>query len=83
MQDEENFCTICGCINPEILKNHDPAFHVANAYHKDKDGKCASCGESWPCITKLTYTDHSELFNSTDVFIHSSYYEGFYFRTIV
>ena len=80
MTMEDNFCSICGCKNPQELKNHDPAFHVTHTYHKEKDGKCVSCGEPWLCITKLTYTDHSKLFNSRDMFLSSSHNEGFDFK---
>lgn len=59
----DNYCTICGCENPDLLRNHDPAFHVARSYHYEKKGKCVSCGEPWVCETKLTYTDYSELFS--------------------
>jgi hypothetical protein len=31
---------------------HDPAYHVAHAYHiQRKDGMCWSCGKPYPCPT--------------------------------
>jgi Fe-S-cluster-containing hydrogenase component 2 len=35
--------------------DHDPAGHVARAYHVNVSGKCQSCGQPWPCRTHLVY----------------------------
>lgn len=57
---DDDKCSICGCDDPSDLKNHDPAYHVAKAYHypKEVDKKlyCASCEEVWKCSTILVYT---------------------------
>ena len=36
--------------------DHDPAYHVAHAYHVERaDGSCWSCGEQFPCDTRREY----------------------------
>lgn len=37
---------------PNDPGDHDPAYHVAQAYHVQQPaGTCWSCGEQWPCET--------------------------------
>jgi hypothetical protein len=42
--------------------DHDPAYHVAQAYHYQVPAKmmrvqvCASCGKTWPCPTIQEYS---------------------------
>lgn len=44
-------CDICHKIITK-LSDHDPAFHVAKAYHtKTLDNRCISDKEQWPCKT--------------------------------
>lgn len=55
-------CDVCGeVIYVEASGNkpgsHDPAYHVAQAYHYPKqDGYCASCGQRYPCLTVEEYS---------------------------
>lgn len=58
---EGKTCDICGgVIVEEAFGNspgdHDPAWHVAEAYHRPYDGKCVSDGLDWPCQTHKDYT---------------------------
>jgi hypothetical protein len=49
--------TVDACARrPNDPGDHDPAFHVAKAYHVEQpDGRCWSCGEPWPCTTLEAY----------------------------
>lgn len=41
---------------PNDPGDHDPAYHVAQAYHiPDRKGDCQSCGEAFPCSTREEY----------------------------
>ncbi len=40
---------------PNDPGDHDPAYHVAQSYHFDKDGRCVSCAKPWPCPTIEEY----------------------------
>lgn len=55
-------CHICGRDIPEGLSfkedsgKHDPAYHVAKAYHVvTTDWLCASDSKPWPCATITAY----------------------------
>jgi len=56
-------CDICGRVIPTGLppladsRYHDPAYHVAKAYHvPGQFNLCVSDGHYWPCPTSLEYT---------------------------
>jgi transcription elongation factor Elf1 len=70
MPFESYLCSICGLHitteatgQPKVSAgSHDPACHVANAYHvarprnSDEEPQvCQSCGEEFPCSTRQTY----------------------------
>lgn len=54
-------CNVCGMVivieaYGNSAGDHDPAYHVAEAYHRPYDGKCISDGKDWPCQTHKDYT---------------------------
>jgi hypothetical protein len=48
----ELVCAVCGARDGQ---QHDVDRHVAEAYHYEVDGRCASDGKSWPCPTIEEY----------------------------
>lgn len=62
LREQGYVCTVCGrAIVTEGSGNspgdHDPAYHVAQAYHyRRPDDLCASCSQLWPCPTIEEYT---------------------------